>query len=227
MFNKIKREDVILLLICIVVSAMVYLIFNTNKPFTKIIEENINSIVEIESKTDDNIISKGTGISISKGYIITNYHIIKNNKSISFNTAKSEKKYKANVVSFDIDLDLAILKYNEDYLDLTYVSFEKINNIKLGEEVITIGNSKGYGLSINNGVVSSYVKKIELNDLQREVIQISVPIVDGDSGGAVINKNGKVIGMMAFKTININNNSTDEISFSIPSNIIVEFINDN
>ena len=225
MLNKVKQEDLIILLSCIIISIFIFYLFNSNKSFVKIVNNNINSIVEIECKINDSVTTKGTGIVVNSEYIITNYHIIKNSDLVYIRLFNTEKTYQVEVAKYDENTDLALLKYNENDLSLKGVTFGDSNKVTMGEEIITIGNSKGYGLAINNGVVSSYVKKIEINEISRSVLQISVPIVDGDSGGAAINKQGQVIGMMAFKTVNYYNNSTEEISFAIPSNIIKDFIN--
>lgn len=225
MLSKVKQEDLIIILSCIIISLFVFYLFSNNKSFVKIVDNNIDSIVEIECKINDSVTTKGTGIVVNSEYIITNYHIIKNSELVYIRLFNTKKIYQVEVAKYDVNLDLALLRYNENDLSLKGVTFGDSNKVTIGEEIVTIGNSKGYGLAINNGVVSSYVKKIEINEMSRSVLQISVPIVDGDSGGAAINKKGQVIGMMAFKTVNYYNNSTEEISFAIPSNIIKDFIN--
>lgn len=225
MLSKVKQEDLIIILSCIIISLFVFYLFSNNKSFVKIVDNNIDSIVEIECKINDSVTTKGTGIVVNSEYIITNYHIIKNSELVYIRLFNTKKIYQVEVAKYDVNLDLALLRYNENDLSLKGVTFGDSNKVTMGEEIVTIGNSKGYGLAINNGVVSSYVKKIEINEMSRSVLQISVPIVDGDSGGAAINKKAQVIGMMAFKTVNYYNNSTEEISFAIPSNIIKDFIN--
>lgn len=218
---KIKKEDLILIIVGTLVSLLVFLIFSSQSSFEKGIAAAIKSTVEISSSDS----SEATGIIIKKGYVITNYHVVGNNNEKIQITGYDNKLVDAKLIAYDEKLDLAILSFKNNHLPA--IKLFDSDKLTLGQQVRTIGNAKGYGLAINDGLVSSYTKIIRIQDVKREVIQISVPIVEGDSGGPIINQKGELVGMMSFKTINFINNSTESISFAIPSNIIKNFVDKN
>lgn len=225
---KVKQEDIIIIINCILIGILFYIIISTPKSNEKIIKENINSVVEIENILDETVISKGTGIVIDSKYIITNYHVVKNNDSKVFiNNYNATIKEEVDVVAYDEKLDLALLKFNNKKLGLNPIKICNDKQIIIGSNIITIGNAKGYGLSFNEGLISSLIKSLKIDNLYRDVIQISVPLVDGDSGGAVINKQNCLVGMMSFKMINQINKANEEISFAIPANTLSKFIKKN
>ena len=222
---KVKQEDIIIIINCILIGILFYIIISTPKSNEKIIKENLNSVVEIENILDETVISKGTGIVIDTKYIITNYHIVKNNDAKVFiNNYNATNKEEVDVVAFAEKLDLALLKFNNKKLGLNPIKVCNDKQIIIGSNIITIGNAKGYGLSFNEGLISSPIKSLKIDNLYRDVIQISVPLVDGDSGGAVINKQNCLVGMMSFKMINQINKANEEISFAIPANTLSKFI---
>lgn len=225
---KVKQEDIIIIINCILIGILFYIIISTPKSNEKIIKENLNSVVEIENILDETVISKGTGIVIDTKYIITNYHIVKNNDAKVFiNNYNATNKEEVDVVAFAEKLDLALLKFNNKKLGLNPIKVCNDKQIIIGSNIITIGNAKGYGLSFNEGLISSPIKSLKIDNLYRDVIQISVPLVDGDSGGAVINKQNCLVGMMSFKMINQINKANEEISFAIPANTLSKFIKKN
>ena len=166
---KVKQEDIIIIINCILIGILFYIIISTPKSNEKIIKENLNSVVEIENILDETVISKGTGIVIDTKYIITNYHIVKNNDAKVFiNNYNATNKEEVDVVAFAEKLDLALLKFNNKKLGLNPIKVCNDKQIIIGSNIITIGNAKGYGLSFNEGLISSPIKSLKIDNLWTE-----------------------------------------------------------
>ncbi len=178
----------------------------------------------------------GTGVIItSDGYIVTNAHVIYDSEhgagkaeSISV-LLDDEKSYDAEIVGYDTDYDLAVLKIDADE-DLTPAEFGKSDNLKLGEDVVAIGNPLGFDLmnTVTRGIVSGLDRKITINDKNMSLIQTDAAINSGNSGGPLINKYGQVIGINSSKMSNsYSSGATIEgIGFAIPSDIVSKIIDD-
>jgi len=222
----VKKLDTACILInCILVFIIVLLLFNDQANIKKIVNNNINSVVEIDSVINGTSISKGTGVVVDNNYILSNYHIFKNkeNNKIIIRFFKDNKEYSPSLIHYNENTDLALLKITNLNKKVDSIKIADLNKVEYADEIITIGNSRGYGLSINKGIVSAPLRILEIDDLERKVIQISVSIKEGDSEGPVINRDGKMIGLMSFKTKSVLTNN-DEISFAIPSSVIKDFL---
>jgi hypothetical protein len=162
------------------------------------------SIVSIEATDKYNLfMSQGSGVVISDGsLVVTNFHIYEGYKSLKVIT---ENKVIADITIVGIDIfnDLLIIKLNSDLLK----PISMRNEIPLiGEQIITIGNPNGYTKTISNGIVSGLrydfkswnLDNINLGDT---LIQFTAPITNGSSGGALLDRNGNLIGIT---TISIN-----------------------
>lgn len=152
--------------------------------------------------THDNTVSCGTGVYIGKGYILTNAHVLEYEEgqrcliSIDNITAKlgqNDKLYKLEYVSSGRNVDLAILKV-EDVSDFEQATLCK-EPVTTGEKVFAVGNAKGLGLSIVDGIVSN-AKTIDKHGTQ--FVMFSAPVNHGNSGGPLFNENGQVIGVVTF-----------------------------
>jgi len=190
---------------------------NPNKSLknTEEVAESVDSIVLIESyDNDNNIISSGSGVFINnEGYIITNYHVIESNYKLNVitNEVENGKKYNAvEIINYDTDLDLALLKINTTSKGL-YISSEKP---KLGSSVVAIGNPLGFLNTVSEGIVSGN-REIE----NTKYIQTSAPISPGSSGGALLNMYGEVIGIITAKVIDGEN-----MNLAIPGDVVLDFI---
>lgn len=192
----------------------------------------------------NNISSQATGFLINEdGYIITNAHVVNLydyeslpdfkiiNREIKFNYAQSNIEFDAEVISFNKELDLAVLKTDPSKIDnLKYLSFlnltdpssEEYNTssaVKLlyGQTILAIGNANGYGISVTKGVVSAPVRYFK--DIQ--VIQTDAAINEGNSGGPLANSYGNVVGINTFKIVT---STSESLGFAIPSNVILKYI---
>jgi len=140
--------------------------------------------------------ARGTGFFISSdGYIITNNHLVENAIKVEV-TSIQEKTYQAKIVGTDPETDLALLKVDEK--NLPYVELGDSDNIKVGEWVLAIGNPLGLSHTVTAGIVSAKGRiftDLEQQQPYQDFIQTDAAINRGNSGGPLINLNGKVVGI--------------------------------
>ncbi len=176
----------------------------------------------------------GTGVAITEdGYIVTNAHVIYDTEygagladSISV-LLNDEKSYDAEVIGYDTDCDLAVLKIKAT--GLTAAEFGDSDDLKLGESVIAIGNPLGFELmdTVTSGIVSGINREITINDKAMTLLQTDAAINSGNSGGPLINKYGQVIGINSSKmSASYSETSIEGIGFAIPSNEVAQIVDD-
>ncbi|MBS3079073.1 trypsin-like peptidase domain-containing protein [Candidatus Pacearchaeota archaeon] len=181
----------------------------SSSDFSNIIETSKKSVVTI--KTD---VSQGTGFIISNdGYVITNAHVLYDGSYANAITSDQETK-KMKLIGYNDTMDLALLKIDGSY---DYFEFEDSDNIRVGEKVIAIGNPLGLSFSVSEGIVSA-IDRVGNNGING-YIQTDASLNPGNSGGPLINTNGKVIGINNFKA------NAENIGFALESNYIIETIN--
>ena len=178
------------------------------------------SIVCISASDSERIsyYSWGTGIIIaSDGYIITNTHIIEGCDSVSVELYNGEE-YDAKLVGADALSDISILKI--DAADLTPAEFASSSTVYVGDDVVAIGNPLGeaYRLTITNGIISGMSRQVNHNGTVMTLIQTNAAINEGNSGGALINSAGQVIGITNMKMVS--SSGVEGIGFAIPSDTI-------
>jgi serine protease Do len=138
----------------------------------------------------------GTGIVIdSRGYILTNYHVVDGVREIQVTTSDG-KKYVASVVARDAETDLAVIKINAKE-KLQVISMGTSSDLMPGEPVVAVGNAFGYEDTVTDGIVSALHRAVQINDAQfyDDLIQTSAPINPGNSGGPLVNIDGDMIGV--------------------------------
>ncbi|MDE6092392.1 MAG: trypsin-like peptidase domain-containing protein [Ruminococcus sp.] len=176
----------------------------------------------------------GTGVVITDdGYIVTNAHVIYDSEygagladdiKVHMN---DDNSYDAEVVGYDTDCDLAVLKIKAD--GLTPAEFGDSDGLMLGESVVAIGNPLGFDLmnTVTSGIVSGLNRNITINDKAMNLIQTDTAINEGNSGGPLINKKGQVIGINSSKmSSSYGSASIEGIGFAIPSNEVSQIIDD-
>lgn len=171
----------------------------------------------------------GTGIIISEdGYILTNNHVISGSTTVKFMT-QDEKTYDATVIKADADKDLALIKVQDaGNVKFTAAKIGDSNSVKVGEDVIAVGNALGeFSNSVTKGIVSGLGRPIvtgsstlygrlqELDDL----IQTDTAINSGNSGGPLVNSKGEVIGVNTAVA-----GSAQNVGFSVPINHAKELV---
>ena len=216
-----------------------------NRPnFIKASEHAIQAVVHIKSKYISNEIygyydpfygkrffnqpkeniASGSGVIISEdGFIITNKHVINNAEEIEV-VLNDKRTYSAKILGEDSNSDLALLKIDEN--KLPFLEFDNSNNLKVGEWVLAVGNPYNLNSTVTAGIISAKSRKINiLNDGGIEsFIQTDAAINSGNSGGALINTNGNLIGINT--AIQSKTGSFSGYGFAIPSNMVEKIIND-
>ncbi len=165
----------------------------------------------------------GSGIILEKTdqelLIVTNEHVIEDADALQV-TFFDGTKAPANLKGYNDTLDLAVIAVNlqklteetEDQIQTATLGDSRI--LKIGEPAIAIGNAMGYGQSVTCGVISALGRKVELDDGETEqFIQTDAAVNPGNSGGALLNKKGEVIGINSAK---VGGDSVDGIGFAIP-----------
>jgi len=181
----------------------------TSSDFSGIIETAVKSIVSIRTN-----VAQGTGFLItSNGYIVTNAHVLEGAKFATAITSE-QKTISMNLIGYNSNLDIALLKIKGSY---NFLKFGNSDNVKVGEKVIAIGNPLGLSFSATEGIISA-VDRTGDNKLPI-YLQTDTALNPGNSGGPLINTEGKVIGINNFKI------AGENLGFALESNSIVEEVN--
>ena len=169
------------------------------------------------NRSPQNRIGTGSGVIVSPdGFIITNNHVIEDATKIEV-TTNDNIRYDAKLVGTDPYTDIAVLKI-QTKKSLPYLYFGNSDNTKIGEWVLAIGNPFNLNSTVTAGIISA--KSRDLNKLDRRnqsFIQTDAAVNQGNSGGALVNLNGELIGInTAITTIS---GGFEGYSFAVPSNI--------
>ena len=163
--------------------------------------------------------SMGSGIVISAdGYILTNNHVVENATKIKV-TFEGDREYDAKVIGTDPPTDVALLKI--DARDLPTIEVADSARLRIGDQVMAIGNPFGVGQTITMGIVSALGRNIGLTDYA-DFIQTDASINPGNSGGALVNMEGKLVGMNS--AILSRSGGSMGIGFAIPANMAMKVI---
>lgn len=164
----------------------------------------------------------GSGVIISKdGYIVTNNHVIDDAEEIKV-TLKSGKEYTAKLVGTDEKTDIAVLKI--DAKDLTPATFGDSAALAAGETIVVVGNPLGsLGGSVTSGIVSATDREIEIDKQTMNLIQVDAAVNPGNSGGALFNLNGELVGIVNAK---YSSEEVEGLGFAIPINTAKSTIED-
>ena len=187
---------------------------------------NVNSTVGITTSVTTNFwgfqttsAASGSGFILTgDGYVLTNYHVIESSNSISV-TLYDGKSYDAALIGYDESSDIAVLKIDAE--GLTPVVLGDSDNLNVGDSVVAIGNPLGeLTFSLTSGAVSALNREITLsNSVTMNLIQTDCAINSGNSGGALFNLYGEVIGITNAKYSGSGSGaSIDNIGFAIPIN---------
>ncbi len=184
---------------------------SAGEDFSGIIEDSIKSVVTI--LTD---VSQGTGFIIDEeGYVVTNYHVMEGATAATVYTYDSTS-HAVSLVGYEPKLDLALLKIEGNYEKLILGDSD---DMQVGQKVIAIGNPLGLQFSVSQGIVSAVHRK-GANGLDI-YIQTDAALNPGNSGGPLINTDGKVIGINNFKV-----GGSESLGFALESNYIEETVNE-
>ena len=193
------------------------------------VEYNVNnSFMSMFGKQSSPATAKasGSGIIISEdGYILTNNHIVATSSSesyyevseatkVSVTLFNDEEQYEAKIIGKDEQTDLAVIKIEKS--GLSKAEFADSDNIKVGEFAMAVGNPLGMQSSITCGVISAVNREVTDSDGKKfTLIQTDAAINSGNSGGALVNSEGKVIGI---NTLKLSGTGIEGMGFAIPIN---------
>jgi Do/DeqQ family serine protease len=167
-------------------------------------------------------VGTGSGVLISSdGYIITNNHVIDNATDIEI-TLNNKKVYKAKLIGADASNDIALVKIDGESFD--YIPFGNSDNIKVGEWVLAVGNPYNLTSTVTAGIVSAKGRDLEGNSNIESFIQTDAAVNPGNSGGALVNTRGELIGINT--AISSKTGAFVGYSFAVPSNIAKKVIED-
>ena len=191
------------------------------------VEYNVNSLYTMfGGNQTSTATATGSGIIISEdGYILTNNHVVASSSSDSYYSVSEatkitvtlfndETEYEATLVGADEETDLAVIKI--DKTNLPKAEFADSDNIKVGEFAMAVGNPLGLQSSITCGVVSAVNREVTDSDGKTyTLIQTDAAINAGNSGGALVNSQGQVIGI---NTLKLEGEGIEGMGFAIPIN---------
>lgn len=173
-------------------------------------------------RTERAQIGTGSGVIISPdGYIITNNHVIDGAKKLSI-TLNDNKIYDAKVIGSDDKTDIALIKIDANE-DLPYVTFGDSDQAKIGEWVLAVGNPFNLTSTVTAGIISAKARDLSGRNSQ-SFIQTDAAVNPGNSGGALVNVNGDLIGINT--AITSQTGSYIGYSFAVPSNIARKVVED-
>ena len=191
------------------------------------------SVVELKSQTGEDIISYGSAVFIDKkGTLVSNAHMVAYKRSGVYQEFESfqirfsfETEYRnVSLIKYDLSQDISFLKLD----DTGNVPFKPINmkdnkHISSGDRVYAVGNGMNHGIGITQGIISLPQVNIEYEETIRNVIQCDLVINEGNSGGALLDVRGNLIGIITFRLKDNSGNIIYGIAFCIPIDIVKEY----
>ena len=169
-------------------------------------------------------IGTGSGVIISPdGYIVTNNHVIENSKELQV-TLNNNKSYEAELIGADPATDIALVKIDSEE-SLPYLAFGNSDNTKIGEWVLAVGNPFNLTSTVTAGIISAKARDLNERDRRNQsFIQTDAAVNPGNSGGALVNTRGELIGINT--AITSQTGSYVGYSFAVPSNIARKVVED-
>jgi len=167
-------------------------------------------------------IGTGSGVIISEdGYVVTNNHVIQGATELEI-TLNNKKTYPAKLIGTDSKMDIALLKV-ETNEKLPYAIFADSDQVKVGEWVLAVGNPYNLNSTVTAGIVSAKARNLDTSGIQ-SFIQTDAVVNPGNSGGALVNTRGELVGINTM--ISSNTGSYVGYSFAVPSNLPRKIIED-
>ena len=215
---------------------------NTERPdFVEIAKKSINTVVHVKSASSNSgefsiedfifgrtnrrsQIGSGSGVIISSdGYIITNHHVIETAEDIQV-TTNDNQSYNAKIIGSDEQNDIALLKIDTSD-ELPYAVFGDSDSTQIGEWVLAVGNPFNLTSTVTAGIISAKSRSLDpTGRTTQSYIQTDAAVNPGNSGGALINNKGELIGINT--AIQTQTGSYVGYSFAVPSNIAKKVIED-
>ncbi|MCB0456846.1 MAG: trypsin-like peptidase domain-containing protein [Flavobacteriaceae bacterium] len=214
---------------------------NAGIDFTEAADKTVHAVVHVKNTTISRqpvnmhdyffgggspreMVGTGSGVIISPdGYIITNNHVIDNATQLEV-TLNNNKTYEAKLIGTDPKTDIALIKIDTDEA-LPFVPFADSNNVKIGEWVLAVGNPFNLTSTVTAGIVSAKARDLnEFDSNPQSFIQTDAAVNRGNSGGALVNTDGQLIGINT--AITSETGSYVGYSFAVPSNTARKVVED-
>lgn len=206
---------------------------STMTDFTEAANKSIHAVVHVKnmavtrspfSGSRNGIALQGTGSGViisPDGYIVTNNHVIQKASKLQV-TLNNNKNYMAEVIGTDPITDIALLKI--DARDLDYLPFGNSNNAQIGEWVLAVGNPFNLTSTVTAGIISAKSRDLGMDSNISSFIQTDAAINSGNSGGALVNMHGELIGINT--AITSQTGSYVGYAFAVPSNNAKKIVED-
>lgn len=168
--------------------------------------------------------SSGSGVILSPdGYIVTNHHVVERSTDVKV-TLADKREYKAKLVGSDPSTDIALLKIEE--VELPFIVFGNSDSVRIGEWVLAVGNPFNLESTVTAGIISAKGRNINIlgGASIESFIQTDAAVNPGNSGGALVNTAGELIGINT--AIITESGSYEGYSFAVPSNLVQKVIRD-
>lgn len=213
----------------------------TNVDFTEAAEKTVHAVVHVKNITVSRqptsifeyfqgggqpkaMIGSGSGVIISPdGYIVTNNHVIANSSNLEV-TLNDNKSYTAKLIGTDPGTDIALIKIDSEE-DFPFIPFGDSDNVKIGEWVLAVGNPFNLTSTVTAGIISAKARDLnQFDGNPQSFIQTDAAVNRGNSGGALVNTRGELIGINT--AISSETGSFIGYSFAVPSNNARKVIED-
>lgn len=212
-----------------------------NTDFTEAAEKTVHAVVHVKNMTVSRqptniyeyfqgggqpkaMVGSGSGVIISPdGYIVTNNHVIANSTNLEI-TLNNNKTYTAKLIGTDPNTDIALVKIDGDE-DFPFIPFGDSNNVKIGEWVLAVGNPFNLTSTVTAGIISAKARDLnQFDGNPQSFLQTDAAVNRGNSGGALVNTRGELIGINT--AITSETGSYVGYSFAVPSNNARKVIED-
>jgi len=191
------------------------------------------AIVDINTRIGTSS-AAGTGMIISSsGEILTNNHVVTGSTSIKVTVQGRSQTYSAHVVGVDISQDVAVIQIDQNVSGLPTVTLANSSSLKVGDTVVAVGNALGQGGTphATQGQITDLDQTITAStggnssETLNGMIQSDALIYEGDSGGALVNTAGQVVGMITAGQAQGFRSAASDVGFAIPSNTALDIVN--
>lgn len=192
----------------------------------QIYDQVLPSVVCVTADQGNGSASVGSGVVLTQsGYIVTNFHIIQGGVSLNVSMLSSTANYDAKLVGYDEELDLAVLKIEAQ--GLVPARLGSSDQLSVGDSVYAIGNPMGYlHGTMTEGIISSPTRTIPVDGKDMNLLQTRAALNSGNSGGALTNAYGQVVGITSAKITGLENDTVIEgLGLVIPINDTIPFLN--
>jgi len=219
----------ILMLVCLSIMFIFYGCQSSIMSTNDIFNSTMKSILEVKAHTDQVGTSFGTAVILKEdGVLVTNYHVVSYtmvsqhhlHDNIYVRLATEETYLAVTIISYDENNDLAFMKLNT-LTNLVSITIGNSTQLKFGDSIFAVGNSNNHGIGITSGIVSVPLVNVLHNGVVRSVIQCDITITSGNSGGALLDEIGHIVGITTFRIRDGGGDVIYGLGYAIPINHVI------